>query len=195
MEQFETKKIELKLIEPNTGQIVGLPTNPRQWTRDEMDKLKASIIETPELLQARGLVVYPFDGKYIIMGGNMRYNAVKELNMISVPCIVLPEDMPVEKLKEIVIKDNGSFGEWDWDELANQWDEVNLADWGVPTSFIKDDDNVEIGDFFEQSQNQLTKEKKIVISVIIPQEESDLYEDVLNRIKETISIYPNISIE
>lgn len=128
---MEIRTIKVKDLEMNTGQIEGLPSNPRQWTKDEMDSLKKSISETPELLEARGAIVYPYDGKYIVLGGNMRLSAVKSLGWKEMPCVVLPDDMPVEKLKEIVVKDNGSFGEWDMDALANEWDDLPLSDWGV----------------------------------------------------------------
>ena len=128
---MEIRTIKVKDLEMNTGQIEGLPSNPRQWTKDEMDSLKKSISETPELLEARGAIVYPHGGKYIVLGGNMRLSAVKSLGWKEMPCIVLPENMSVEKLKEIVVKDNGSFGEWDMDALANEWDDLPLSDWGV----------------------------------------------------------------
>lgn len=124
--------LPMGLLAQNKGQIEGLPTNPRQWSKSELEKLKSSIKETPELLEARGLIVYPRAGKYIILGGNMRYTALKELGVEQAPCVVLPEELPQAKLKEIVIKDNGSFGEWDFDLLANEWDELPLDNWGVP---------------------------------------------------------------
>lgn len=128
---MEVQPIRIKDLEMNTGQIDGLPSNPRQWTKNEIDNLKKSISETPELLEARGAIVYPKDGKYIVLGGNMRLEAVRALGWKEMPCIVLPESLPVEKLKEIVIKDNGSFGEWDMDALANAWDDLPLSEWGV----------------------------------------------------------------
>lgn len=137
---MEVQPIRIKDLEMNTGQIDGLPSNPRQWTKDEIDNLKKSISETPELLEARGAIVYPKDGKYIVLGGNMRLEAVRALGWKEMPCIVLPEFMPVEKLKEIVIKDNGSFGEWDMDALANDWDDLPLSDWGVSTSWGGNDE-------------------------------------------------------
>lgn len=115
---MEARQIRIEDMEINAGQIEGLPSNPRQWTKEEMERLKKSIKDTPELLEARGAIVYPHGGKYVVLGGNMRLSAVKALGWKTMPCIVLPEDMPVEKLKEIVIKDNGSFGEWDMDALA-----------------------------------------------------------------------------
>lgn len=129
---METKRIKLTDLVLNEGQVTGLPTNPRQWTRAELENLKKSLQETPELLEARGILVYPWEGKYLVLGGNMRLSALKALKATDAPCIVFPEDTPIDKLKEIVIKDNGSFGEWDYDLLANEWDSLPLADWGVP---------------------------------------------------------------
>ncbi len=129
---METKRIKLTDLVLNEGQVAGLPTNPRQWTKTELDKLKKSLQETPELLEARGILVYPWEGKYLVLGGNMRLSALKSLKATDAPCIVFPEDTPIDKLKEVVIKDNGSFGEWDYETLANLWDDLPLADWGVP---------------------------------------------------------------
>lgn len=129
---METRRIKLTDLVLNEGQIAGLPTNPRQWTKTELNKLKKSLQETPELLEARGILVYPWEGKYLVLGGNMRLSALKALKAKDAPCVIFPEDTPIDKLKEVVIKDNGSFGEWDYDLLANEWDSLPLADWGVP---------------------------------------------------------------
>lgn len=115
----------------NTGQIAGLPSNPRQWTKAQLDNLKASIEETPELLEARGCIVDYHEGKYVCLGGNMRYAACKALGMSELPCYVVPEGTTILKKKEIVAKDNGSFGNWDYDALANEWGDLDLAGWGV----------------------------------------------------------------
>lgn len=116
----------------NTGQIEGLPKNPRQWTQTEVDRLAKSLIDTPELFEARPLLVTPWNDKYIVLGGNMRLTAAKQNKTKDVPVIIFPADTPSEKLREIVIKDNSSFGDWDYDELANQWDDLPLTEWGVP---------------------------------------------------------------
>lgn len=129
---MEIKRIRLTDLEQNKGQVKGLPSNPREWTRGDLDKLISNIKQTPELLEMRGLIVYPYQGKYIILGGNMRFSALREMNEPDAPCMVVPEDTPIEKLREITILDNGSFGSWDYDMLANEWDDLPLADWGVP---------------------------------------------------------------
>ena len=67
----------------------------------------------------------------------MRLTACKQLGHKDVDCVVLDEDTSAEKLREIVIKDNGSFGAWDFDMLANEWDDLPLSDWGVPMPEIE----------------------------------------------------------
>lgn len=162
------KSISTRLLEPNTGQIDGLPSNPRQWTKDEMDNLKKSISETPELLEARGAIVYPKDGKYIVLGGNMRLEAVRALGWKEMPCIVLPESLPVGKLKEIVIKDNGSFGEWDMDALANAWDDLPLSEWGANVAWdgINDGDAGASDRTASVSEDDFSEEEDDIVQVV-----------------------------
>ena len=127
----EYRNVAIGLLEENKGQIEGLPANPRQWTRIDLDSLKKSIEETPELLEARGCIAVPHEGRFVVLGGNMRLSACRELGMKEIPCYVFPESTPTAKLKEIVIKDNGSFGAWDFDMLANEWSNLALSDFGV----------------------------------------------------------------
>lgn len=127
----EYRNVAIGLLEENKGQIEGLPANPRQWTRMDLDALKKSIEETPELLEARGCIAVPHEGRFVVLGGNMRLSACRELGMKEIPCYVFPESTPAAKLKEIVIKDNGSFGAWDFDMLANEWSDLALSDFGV----------------------------------------------------------------
>ena len=129
---MESKRIAIGKLTPNKGQIEGLPANPRQWTQTDIDRIARSLRETPELFEMRPCIVYPHGDKFVILGGNLRYTGAKANKDKDVPCIVMPEDTPVEKLREIVVKDNGSFGQWDYDMLANEWDDLPLADWGVP---------------------------------------------------------------
>lgn len=126
------QRLPIELLQFNEGQIPGLPANPRQWTRDDVEKLARSLEETPELFEARPIIVIPYKGFYVVLGGNMRLAASRENNYTDVPCYVLPETTPLEKQKEIVIKDNSSFGAWDYDSLGNEWDDLPLTDWGVP---------------------------------------------------------------
>lgn len=129
---MQITKLKLSQLAPNTGQIPGLPVNPRQWTKSDVDGIAKSLRETPELFEARPMLVIPHDGKYVILGGNLRYEGARANKEKEVPAIIFPEDTPLDKMKEIVIKDNGSFGAWNYDALANEWDDLPLGDWGVP---------------------------------------------------------------
>jgi hypothetical protein len=128
---MEIKTIKIKDLATNDGQIEGLPKNPRQIRDHRYEKLKKSIEDAPEMLQLRELLVYPHGGKFVIIGGNMRYRACKELGYKELPCKVLDAETPVEKLRQYAIKDNENFGEYDWDEVANSWDTAEMEDWGV----------------------------------------------------------------
>ena len=127
----ESKMIAIKDLSTNDGQIEGLPKNPRQIRDHRYEKLKKSIEDAPEMLQLRELLVYPHGGKFVIIGGNMRYRACKEIGYKELPCKVLDAETPVEKLRQYAIKDNENFGEYDWDVVANEWDTSELEDWGV----------------------------------------------------------------
>ena len=118
----QSKHLPLALIDPNTGQIDGLPKNPRLIRDRNFKKLKQSIEDNPEMTALREILVYPQGDRYVIIGGNMRYEAMKSLGLETAPCKVIPADTPVEKLRQIVIKDNSGFGEWDYDLLGNEWD-------------------------------------------------------------------------
>ena len=128
---METKTIKIKDLATNDGQIEGLPKNPRQIRDHRYEKLKKSIEDAPEMLQLRELLVYPHGGKFVIIGGNMRYRACKELGYKELPCKVLDADTTPEKLREYAIKDNESFGQYDWDLIANEWDTDEITSWGV----------------------------------------------------------------
>lgn len=127
----ESKMIAIKDLSTNDGQIEGLPKNPRQIRDHRYEKLKKSIEDAPEMLQLRELLVYPHGGKFVIIGGNMRYRACKEIGYKELPCKVLDVETPVEKLRQYAIKDNENFGEYDWDVVANEWDTAEMKDWGV----------------------------------------------------------------
>lgn len=128
---IETKELKLTEIEKNKGQIQGLPANPRTIRDHKFEKLVKSIEENPEMLALRELLVFPHGGKYVVIGGNMRYEALKKLGYKTALCKIIPQETTAEQLKAYTIKDNNGFGEWDFDMLANEWDTVQLEGWGV----------------------------------------------------------------
>ena len=149
------QEIKISKLEVNKGQVEGLPKNPR-FIRDERYKaLVKSIEDAPEMLKLRELLVVEHGSKFVVIGGNMRLRACKELGMETVPCKVLPADTPVAKLREYAIKDNNGFGEDDWDVLANEWDAEELQDWGVelPMDWDVEGEQTEVTeDDFDESE-------------------------------------------
>ena len=109
------------------NQISSNPNNPRLIRDDKFKKLVKSIIEFPEMLKLRPIVV---DEKNIILGGNMRYKACQQIGLKEV-YIIKAENLTEKQLQQFVIKDNVGFGEWDWDILANDWDINELEEWGL----------------------------------------------------------------
>ena len=175
---MEIVKLNIDQLEPNAGQIDGLPVNPRQWTRTDIDSLAKSLRETPELFEARPVIAVPHGDKFVILGGNLRYEASRANKATSVPAVVFPESTPVDKLKEIVIKDNGSFGQWDYDALANEWDDLPLVDWGVPAwDAPKDEEIPEPKDL----SDQLDVEYKIEITCVNEAEQEKLYNELTGQ--------------
>nr|DAL66234.1 MAG TPA_asm: Putative modification methylase [Caudoviricetes sp.] len=126
-----SRMLPMSQIAVNNGQMDGVRANPRQIKGEKFDRLKASIERNPEMLALRELLVYEHDGKYIVIGGNMRYRACKELGYTQMPCKIIPPQATAEQLNAYIILDNSGFGDWDWDALANEWDSAQLTDWGV----------------------------------------------------------------
>ena len=132
---IDFRRIELSQLEPNTGQIPGLPANPRAWTDREVRRLAKSMKATPELAEARGCIVVPHEGRYVVLGGNLRLEGAKSLKWRDIMCAVLPEDTKPAKLQEIVLKDNSSFGSWDLSLLRRDWAEFDLPEWGIEVTW------------------------------------------------------------
>jgi len=107
------------------------PSNPRTLRDEKFLKLKASIQSFPDMLNYRSIVaVTDTDGKLMVLGGNMRLRALQDLGIKEVP-VLLADHWTEEQRREFIIKDNVGFGEWDWEQLANEWDAEELADWGL----------------------------------------------------------------
>ncbi len=103
------------------------PNNPRLIKDYKFKKLVNSIKEFPEMLKIRPIVV---NEDMIVLGGNMRLKACREAGLKEV-FIIKVSELTEEQQREFVIKDNSGFGEWDWDMLANEWDNAQLNEWGL----------------------------------------------------------------
>ena len=121
-------KLKINELQVNTE-------NPRHIKDDKFKKLVISIIEFPEMLELRPIVI---DENNVILGGNMRYRACKEAGLKEVP-VKIAKGLTDKQKKEFIIKDNVGFGEWDWDIIGNEWNSVELSDWGLDVWQNEDD--------------------------------------------------------
>ena len=103
------------------------PNNPRIIKDDKFHKLCESIKTFPKMLELRPIVV---NDDMVVLGGNMRLKALKHIGLTEAP-IIKASELTEEQQRQFIIKDNAGFGEWDWDDLANNWDETNLKQWGL----------------------------------------------------------------
>lgn len=163
VELLKSQNIELSKLEVNKGQIEGLPKNPRLIKDAKFEKLKKSIEDNPEMLGMREVLVFPHGSKYVIIGGNMRFQACKELQFETIPCKVLSKDTTAEQLRAITIKDNVGFGEHDWDLLANEWDSVELEEWGLEVPTYLTDSDIDLDSFFEEDNSEKENKFKIIL--------------------------------
>jgi len=148
-------------------EVISKPNNPRLIKDDKFKKLVKSIQDFPDMLNVRPIVV---NQDMVVLGGNMRLKAIKEagINEINVDIV----DWNEQQQKEFIVKDNVGYGEWDWDDLANNWDAEELTDWGldipnfdsnvleaeedefaVPDGGIETD--IVVGDLFEIGEHRL----------------------------------------
>jgi len=144
------------------------PNNPRIIKDDKFAKLVKSINEFPQMLNLRPIVV---NDDMVVLGGNMRLKACKEAGLKEIP-IIKASELTEQQQKEFIVKDNVGYGEWDWDDLANNWDAEQLQDWGldipgfdaevieaeeddfaVPDGGIETD--IVLGDLFEIGEHRL----------------------------------------
>ncbi len=128
---MQQQLIKISELKNNTGQVEGLPKNPRFIKDHKYAKLKASLEADPEMMELREVIAYDNNGELVVICGNMRLRALKELGVKEVPVKILPTETPAEKLRAYTIKDNVGFGEDSWDDLANDWNPVELEEWGL----------------------------------------------------------------
>jgi DNA modification methylase len=145
------------------------PKNPRLIKDDRFKKLCQSIKEFPKMMALRPIII---DAEGMILGGNMRFKALKELKYKDIPdeWVKRASELTDEEKQRFIIEDNVPFGEWDWDTLANEWDAEQLTEWGLEipdfaqNKEVTEDDydipdeiktDIVLGDLFEIGQHRL----------------------------------------
>lgn len=177
MEVIQSTKIKLSDIEINRGQIPGLPANPRFIIDEKFEKLKQSIQENPDMLPLRELLVYRHGAKYVIIGGNMRYRAMKELGYTETPCKIIPKETSIEDLRAYTLKDNSTLGTWDFEQLT-VWNPEELDAWDLelPDRPLDFD---ELTDDFELDNDKVDDD--FTMSFFVQKEQAEYIEQTLER--------------
>ncbi len=168
---MKTEKVKI-------GKIKNNPNNPRLIKDDKFKKLVKSVKEFPEMLEIRPIVV---DKDNIVLGGNMRLRACQEAGLKEVH-IIQADQLTEKQQREFIIKDNVGFGEWDWDDLANEWDVDELEDWGLDLPvFIEDSD--EFGTDFSLADGD--KEPFQQMTFTLADEQAEQIKNAITDIKQT----------
>jgi hypothetical protein len=169
------------------SQLKANPTNPRIIKDDKFKKLVESLRGFPEMMEKRPMVcVTDVDGKLFPLGGNMRLRAIQELGMKEIPdtWVTLADDWTEEKRKEFTIRDNVGYGEWNWDDLANEWDADLLSDWGINIpSFAAEPDYSILDEDDEDLQSQLDDMRDGVKKAIQIEFEAEHYDEAYQLVK------------
>lgn len=131
--EIQIQFVPIELLEYNNGQIPGVPENPRTREDAKQRNLEKSIEELPEMTIARAALCFPYNGRFVVIGGNRRLEAQRALKRKEVPIIALPEDTPVEKLRRMALLDNESTGQTDWAKLAKDWSKDEIRAWNIET--------------------------------------------------------------
>jgi len=127
-------KTEVKTV--NLNDIKINPDNPRRISAKDMDRLVKSLHDFPDMMGIREIVV---DETMTVLGGNMRLLALRKSGA-NEATVKIVSGLTTEQKREFVVKDNATFGEWDFDLLANEWGDLPLDDWGLdlPEEWLKD---------------------------------------------------------
>ena len=135
-----TKKYDVEIVD--IASISNSEENPRYIREDQFKLLCDNIERNESMLSLRPIVV---DESNVVVGGNMRLRALRHLGYTEIP-VIKASDMSSEELENFVITDNMSYGEWDWDMIANNWDEDLLISWGLFIPSFDPEEDAEVDD-------------------------------------------------
>jgi hypothetical protein len=159
------------------SEVKSNPNNPRIIKDDKFQKLVKSIKEFPEMLNIRPIVV---NADMVVLGGNMRLKACKEAGLKEVS-IIKAEDLTEDQQKQFIIKDNVGFGEWDWEDLANNWDAEQLTDWGLDIPGFADVED--LGESFSLPDGDKAPFQQMTFT--LADQQADVIKNALEEIKRS----------
>ena len=160
--------MKLSTIRPN-------PKNPRVLRDDKFQKLKKSIGDFPKMMELRPIVV---DDDGVILGGNMRFRALQDIygknGEVPDAWVKRADDLTEDEKKQFIIKDNSSFGEWDWDVLANEWDAEEREEWGIDLQSDTTDERPDLS-------MMIDVEYKLELTLNSEREQQEFYNEMKER--------------
>ena len=159
------------------SEVKSNPNNPRIIKDDKFQKLVKSIKEFPEMLNIRPIVV---NADMVVLGGNMRLKACKEAGLKEV-AIIKAEDLTEDQQKQFIIKDNVGFGEWYWEDLANNWDAEQLTDWGLDIPGFADVED--LGESFSLPDGDKAPFQQMTFT--LADQQADVIKNALEEIKRS----------
>lgn len=175
----------MSLIYRKISSLKKLEDNPRKISPDELEKLKESLKSNPDYFEVRPLILSNRTGELVVIAGNQRLEACKQLGIKEVPTFLI-ENLTEEREREITIRDNVNNGEWD-EEMLKAWNLDNLLDWGLDLDFS----------FCNEENEDKTYTKKISAPTYTPSEDvptvSQLYND--SKVKELQNKIRNIEMD
>ena len=164
----------MEIVYRKLDEMKKLDGNPRKITTEQLAKLKESIERNKDYFEARPLILSNRTGELVIIAGNQRYEACKQLGLDECPTVLL-EGLTEEREKEIIIRDNVNNGEWD-EELLQEWDAELLDDWGVDVN-IKKDENSNKNDL----SDNINLTYKLEIECQDEEQQEKLYNEFIER--------------
>ena len=156
--------------------------NPRVIKDHKFKKLCDNIKRLPKMLSLRPIIV---DDDNMVLGGNMRLAALKELGYDEIPneWVKKASELTEDEKRQFIILDNASFGDWDWDLLANNWSDVELGDWGVDVWQPEEEVDYSILDDAEDIDDELELMSQGVKKGILIEFNSEHYEEAYELVK------------
>jgi len=130
----------VEIVEKKIADLIQAEYNPRQLNSEQYEQIKSSLLRfgcvDPVLVNVHE------DRKNVIIGGHQRSKVWKDLGNDTIPCVELSLDL--DKEKELNVRLNKNTGEFDFDMLAEHFEQDDLLDWGFDESefeFELDDSN------------------------------------------------------